>query len=111
MITNISDCTTLRNGVKMPWFGLGTWQTDDGNTVINSVKWAIKAGYRLIDTAAAYYNETGVGKAVREGTRIPSPGPTPNALRQRKMADVPEEVSTACFTPMNCANSFSKFLQ
>lgn len=34
--------------------------------MINSIKWAVQAGYRLIDTAAAYYNEEGVGKAIKE---------------------------------------------
>ena len=66
MIKSINDFTILKNGVKMPWFGLGTWQVEDGNEVINSVRWAIQNGYRLIDTAAAYYNEAGVGKAIKE---------------------------------------------
>ena len=50
----------------MPWLGLGTWQTPDGKDVVNSVKWAVAAGYRHIDTAAAYGNEEGVGKGIRE---------------------------------------------
>jgi diketogulonate reductase-like aldo/keto reductase len=50
----------------MPWLGLGTWQTPDGAEVINSVKWAVKAGYRHIDTASAYGNEKGVGQGIRE---------------------------------------------
>jgi len=66
MIKSITDCTTLNNGVKMPWFGLGTWQVNDGAEVVSSVKWALKAGYRSIDTASAYGNEEGVGKGIRE---------------------------------------------
>jgi diketogulonate reductase-like aldo/keto reductase len=66
MITSIQDCAKLRNGVLMPWLGLGTWQTPDGSEVVNSVKWAVKAGYRHIDTAAAYDNERGVGQGIRE---------------------------------------------
>jgi len=66
MISSIADCTKLRNGVRMPWLGLGTWQTPDGTEVVNSVKWAVKAGYRHIDTASAYGNEKGVGQAIRE---------------------------------------------
>ncbi len=66
MISSIADCMKLRNGVRMPWLGLGTWQTPDGTEVVNSVKWAVKAGYRHIDTASAYGNEKGVGQAIRE---------------------------------------------
>jgi diketogulonate reductase-like aldo/keto reductase len=50
----------------MPWFGLGTFRSDEGEEVIDSVKWALRAGYRSIDTAAAYGNEAGVGQAIRE---------------------------------------------
>ncbi len=66
MIKSINDCTVLSNGIKMPWLGLGVWQVEDGAEVKNTVKWAIKAGYRSIDTAAAYGNEAGVGKAIKE---------------------------------------------
>ena len=65
MISSINDCTVLKNGVRMPWLGLGTWQTPDGKDVANSVKWAIDAGYRHVDTASAYGNEEGVGKGIR----------------------------------------------
>jgi len=66
VINNINDSAVLRNGVKMPWLGLGVWQAKNGEEVINAVKWAIEAGYRSIDTAAAYGNEEGVGKAIKE---------------------------------------------
>lgn len=66
MIRSISDYTTLNNGVKMPWLGLGVWRVEDGDEVIRSVKAAVKAGYRSIDTAAVYDNEAGVGKAIKE---------------------------------------------
>lgn len=65
-ITSITDCTTLNNGVKMPWFGLGVYLTKAGDEVENSVHWALKHGYRSIDTAKLYGNEEGVGKAIRE---------------------------------------------
>jgi len=64
--TQLADCTTLHNGVKMPWLGLGVWRVAEGNEVENAVKAAIKAGYRSIDTAAVYGNEEGVGKAIKE---------------------------------------------
>lgn len=65
-IQKISDCTVLNNGVKMPWLGLGVFQVDDGEEVINSVRWALEAGYRSIDTAAGYQNEKGVGTAIKQ---------------------------------------------
>ena len=65
MLNSIAATTTLNNGVKMPWFGLGTWQAT-GNGVRDAVTWALDAGYRHIDTAMIYNNETDVGHAVRE---------------------------------------------
>lgn len=56
---------TINNGVKMPQLGLGVWQTKDGNQVVHAVHAAIESGYRLIDTAAMYDNERGVGKAIK----------------------------------------------
>lgn len=55
---------TLNNGVKMPRIGLGVWQAKDGAEVEAAVTAAIDAGYRLIDTAAVYGNEAGVGRAI-----------------------------------------------
>jgi diketogulonate reductase-like aldo/keto reductase len=66
MITGLADTVTLNNGVKMPRMGLGVWQVDEGREVEQSVLAALRAGYRSIDTAAAYGNEVGVGKAIRE---------------------------------------------
>jgi methylglyoxal/glyoxal reductase len=66
MIKSITDAATLQNGVKMPWLGLGVFMTEEGEQVVNAVKYALKAGYRHIDTAAIYRNETGVGQAIRE---------------------------------------------
>jgi diketogulonate reductase-like aldo/keto reductase len=65
MIDNIQATTTLANGVKMPWFGLGVFRANEGREVRNAVSWALDAGYRSIDTASIYDNETGVGKALR----------------------------------------------
>jgi len=62
----LADTTTLNNGVKMPWLGLGVWRVEEGSQVERSVAAAIANGYRSIDTAAVYGNEAGVGKAVRE---------------------------------------------
>lgn len=64
---HLQDATTLHNGVKMPWFGLGLSNAKEGDEVINAVKTAIVHGYRSFDTAALYGNETGVGQGIREG--------------------------------------------
>nr|AAA57350.1 reductase [Leishmania major] len=56
---------TLSNGVKMPQFGLGVWQSPAGEVTENAVNWALCAGYRHIDTAAIYKNEESVGAGLR----------------------------------------------
>lgn len=63
---NLQDTYTLANDVQIPCIGFGTWQTPNGETAINSVKAALKAGYRHIDTAACYGNEASVGQAIKE---------------------------------------------
>lgn len=72
MIKNLQDTTTLHNDVKMPWFGLGVFKVEEGPELINAVKNAIKHGYRSVDTAAIYENETGVGKGILEGIKAAS---------------------------------------
>lgn len=69
MIKNLQDTTTLHNGVKMPWFGLGVFKVEEGQELVQAVKNAIKHGYRSVDTAAIYGNETGVGKGILEGIK------------------------------------------
>ena len=66
MFNSLKDTFTLNNGYKIPCIGFGTWQTPDGETAIKSVKEAINLGYKHIDTAAAYGNETSIGKAIKE---------------------------------------------
>ena len=66
MANNLQATTTLYNGVKMPWFGLGVFKVEEGPELVQAVKIAIKQGYRSIDTAAIYGNEEGVGLAIRE---------------------------------------------
>ena len=55
---------TLNNDLIVPQIGLGVWQIEDGDEVYSAVTAALKAGYRLIDTAAIYGNEAGVGQAI-----------------------------------------------
>jgi diketogulonate reductase-like aldo/keto reductase len=57
---------TLNNGVKIPCLGFGTGVINEGSEVINSVTRAIQAGYTHIDTAYRYYNEAGIGIAIKD---------------------------------------------
>lgn len=57
---------TLNNGLKMPMLGFGVFRVPDKKECQESVYQAIKAGYRLIDTAASYMNEDAVGEGVRQ---------------------------------------------
>jgi diketogulonate reductase-like aldo/keto reductase len=56
---------TLNNTIKMPILGFGVYQISDLEECERSVYDALQAGYRLIDTAAAYGNEKAVGKAIK----------------------------------------------
>ncbi|MBG9775885.1 aldo/keto reductase [Brevibacillus laterosporus] len=67
MAKNLQATTTLHNGTKMPWFGIGVFKVEEGSELVSAVKSAIKHGYRSIDTAAIYGNETSVGQAIHEG--------------------------------------------
>lgn len=57
---------TLNNGVEMPILGFGVYQIPDAAECEKSVLTALEAGYRSIDTAAAYQNEEAVGKAIQK---------------------------------------------
>ncbi|CAN7180255.1 aldo/keto reductase [Paenibacillus sp. LjRoot56] len=67
MNNNLQAETTLHNGITMPWLGLGVFKVEDGPEVVEAVKAAMKIGYRSIDTAAIYGNESSVGQGIREG--------------------------------------------
>ncbi|MFC1545084.1 aldo/keto reductase [Gemmatimonadota bacterium] len=56
----------LNNGTPIPRVGLGMYQIPDGSAAMHAVSYALEVGYRHIDTAMMYGNETSVGKAVRE---------------------------------------------
>lgn len=57
---------TLNNGNQMPVLAYGTWKIENGAATTEAVKKAIEAGYRHIDTAAAYGNDFAAGKAVKQ---------------------------------------------
>ena len=67
MITGLTDTVTLRNGVKMPGIGFGTYKSTEGNDAEESVRTAVAAGMRHIDCAAFYKNEEGVGRGIARG--------------------------------------------
>lgn len=54
----------LKNGIDIPAIGYGTWRTSDADAK-SAVCEAVKCGYRLIDTAAIYENEKGVGRGIK----------------------------------------------
>ena len=56
----------LNNGVEMPILGFGVFQIPNESECEQAVIDAIKTGYRLIDTAASYQNETAVGNAIKK---------------------------------------------
>lgn len=65
-ITDINGSFKLHNNVEMPYLGLGTYQADNDDEVVDAVKYALDTGYRHIDTAAVYENEKGVGQGIAE---------------------------------------------
>lgn len=60
------EYVTLSNGIKMPLEGFGVFQVPEADVCKKAVLDAIATGYRLIDTAAAYFNEEAVGEALKE---------------------------------------------
>ncbi|MBK1879732.1 aldo/keto reductase [Pelagicoccus mobilis] len=63
---NINTCTTLNDGIAMPMLGLGVFQITEADECVKAIHSAIDSGYRHIDTAVGYGNETEVGKAINE---------------------------------------------
>jgi len=78
---NIKSTFTLNNGVHIPVLGFGT-NVLQGSSGIKDIQTALDAGYRLIDTAQSYGNETEVGKAIKA-----SPVPTEDIFVTTKITD------------------------
>lgn len=87
----LNETYNLSDGVTIPKIGLGTWLLDDSQTA-QAVSEAISIGYRHIDTAQAYGNETGVGEGIRSSgiareklfitTKVAAEAKTYNAVLQ-----------------------------
>lgn len=65
-ITDIRGTFKLHNNVEMPYLGLGTYQADNEQEVVDAIEYALEIGYRHIDTASVYKNEEGVGRGISE---------------------------------------------
>lgn len=66
MKESLESKVQLNNGILMPRFGLGVFRSREGGEVEQAVEYALKMGYRLIDTASIYANERGVGQGIRQ---------------------------------------------
>jgi diketogulonate reductase-like aldo/keto reductase len=64
--TSLQNTITLHNGISMPWVGLGVFQVEEGQELVDAIRSAVRQGYRGIDTAAIYGNETSVGEGIRQ---------------------------------------------
>lgn len=65
MALDLTSAISLTHGLKMPRLGLGTYKSQPGREVEHSVEYALRHGYRLVDTASLYGNEEGVGVGIR----------------------------------------------
>lgn len=63
---SLSTTYTLNNGTKIPAIGLGVYKAEPGKEVYEAVKSALEIGYRHIDTASFYENESDVGRAIKD---------------------------------------------
>lgn len=63
---SLKDTYTLSDGVKIPVIGFGTWQMPNDEHTVDVVENAINVGYRHIDTAQSYGNESAVGKGIKK---------------------------------------------
>ncbi|AUI71994.1 aldo/keto reductase [Companilactobacillus alimentarius] len=66
MNLKLDSTVTLNNGVNMPQLGMGVWKVNNTGAS-QAVQWALKHGYKAIDTAKQYGNETGVGEGLQKG--------------------------------------------
>jgi len=67
---DLTSTVKLNNGVEIPWVGLGVFKSPPGKVTEQAVRWALEIGYRHVDTAAYYQNESDVGRALKD-SRVP----------------------------------------
>lgn len=66
MLLTLESRAKLNNGIEIPRLGLGVYQSPPGEITLRAVRYALEIGYRHIDTAELYGNETDVGRAIQE---------------------------------------------
>lgn len=66
ILSVLNEKFQIANNIEIPKVGFGTWQIPAGQTAYNAVSTALQMGYRHIDTAQAYANESSVGNAVKD---------------------------------------------
>ena len=66
MPADLASAVDLGGGVRIPWLGLGVFKSPPGKETEQAVRWALEIGYRHVDTAALYGNESDVGRALRD---------------------------------------------
>jgi diketogulonate reductase-like aldo/keto reductase len=79
MLLTLESRAKLNNGIEIPRLGLGVYQSPPGEITLHAVKYALEIGYRHIDTAELYGNETDVGRALQE---IESEGTMSSSLQR-----------------------------
>ena len=93
----------LNNGVEMPMLGFGTYQVTDPEECKNSVLAAIRAGYRLIDTAVAYGNEVAVGAGIKAALE--------EGIVKREELFITTKMWFRCFETEDCRKAMEESLQ
>ena len=93
----------LNNGVEMPMLGFGTYQVTDPEECKNSVLAAIRAGYRLIDTAVAYGNEESVGAGIKAALE--------EGIVKREELFITTKMWFRCFETEVCRKAMEESLQ
>ena len=66
MLLTLESRAKLNNGIEIPRLGLGVYQSPPGEITLRAVRYALKIGYRHINTAELYGNESAVDRAIQE---------------------------------------------
>lgn len=68
---HLQDTVKHRNGVDMPWLGIGVFQVQEGSELVKALRSAVKLGYRSIDTAATIKTRPASGRGSAKRSRKP----------------------------------------